>query len=305
MRKKEFVELCEASGAYVKDKLVMSIINYEKDFFSLEPEDWISIFKSYGKMHKSGISEIKREMTKVYMYSISKGLTIYNPFDSAILSVENISSQISSLMYVSQKQLSQAVEALNESLIGSCISQLIYEGAKSYLDIYNLNIEDIDYVNSNISFGNYVIRASEKLMKYIKEYDENDLYVSAHATNKTGYREFKMERVRDNSFVKIIKYETIKDEYDTFCRSCTYLFRKIGFSKQQVYNSGFFNFLYKKCDYSVNELTKLLIQEQTPYTKDKLENYANEYGVVKSSENIRFFIKEYLKSFTFQMNAIE
>lgn len=303
MSKDELIALCDESGAKIKLKMIDLISRMHKDIFLMEPDDWIKVFKLYGKMQKTYISEVKRELTVLYLYSIRTGKTTYNPFDSEELSVNNIAYQLNSDIYVSQKQIDSAISGLNDSLIGGCIIQLIYEGAKSYDDIYDLNIEDINFEKNTIHFKEYVVNASKKLMEYVKQYIENDNYVSVHSNNKTGERNFTMKKVRPDSFVKIVKYKTTKNEHTAFLNSCTHIFSQIEFQKQHVYNSGFLNFLYKSCDYSVEELSKLFNYEES-ITPNLLESYAEKYGVNRVGSDIRYLLRDYYNSFMIQMRAI-
>jgi hypothetical protein len=307
MNKKELLELCEASGATLKNKMIDMICEYGKDIFSMDTSDWMNIFKSYGSMQRIYIIENRRELSNLYIHGINTGKTVYNPFDSKKLSTDRISIQLNSNLYVSQKQINSAIWGLNESLISGCMVQLIYEGARSYLDIFNLNIEDIDYEHSTIDFKDYTVKASSFLIKYIKQYDENWYYQSTTTTNEDGNREFPLERVRNNSFIKIVRYKTTKDEYKAFINSCSRLFKLIGYSKQQVYNSGLLNFIYRKCDFSITKLSYLLEVEKydlAPGVTEELKGYAVEYGFSSSTINIRHHLKDYYNSFMLQESAI-
>lgn len=307
MNKKELLELCEASGATLKKKMIDMICEYGKDIFSMDTFDWINIFKNYGSMQRIYIIENRRELSYLYLYGINTGKTTYNPFDSMKLSTDRISIQLNSDLYVSQNQIKSAISDLNESLISGCMVQLIYEGARSYLDIFNLSIEDIDYEHSTIDFKEYSVKASSLLMNYIKQYDENWYYQSSTTTNHDGNREFSLERVRNNSFVKIVRYKTTKDEYKTFMNSCSRLFKLIGYSKQQVYNSGLLNFIYRKCDFSITKLSQLLEWERYDLDSgvpEELKKYATEYGFLSNTINIRHHLKDYYNSFMLQKSAI-
>lgn len=307
MNKKELLELCAASGAKLKNTMINMIHEYNKDIYLMDTSDWIDIFKKFDKMQRIYIIEIRRELSKLYMYGINTGKATYNPFDSLELSTDNISVQINAKLYVSQNQINSATSTLNESLIAGCIVQLIYEGARSYLDIFNLNMEDIDYEHSIINFKDYSINASSILMKYIKQYDENYSYQSVSTVNQDGNREFTLERIRENSFAKIVRYKTTKDECKAFINSCSRFFKLIGYSKQQVYNSGLLNYIYRKCDFSTSILTQLLGGERYEFSieaTNKLKIYAEEYGFSSNSINIRHHLKDYYKSFMFQESAI-
>lgn len=309
MSKDELVALCDESGAKIKLKMIDLISRMYKDIFSMEPDDWIEVFKSYGKMQKTYISEVKRELTVLYLYSIRTGKTAYNPFDSEKLSVNNIAYQLNSDIYVSQNQIDSAISGLNDSLIGGCIIQLIYEGAKSYDDIYDLDIDDINFEKNTIQFNGYIINTSKKLMEYVRQYIDNVNYVSIHSRNKTGERNFTMEQVRPNSFVKIVKYKNTKNERTAFLNSCTHIFSQIEFQKQHVYNSGFLNFIYKNCDYSIEELSRLFNfkpnqKELIKSANEELEFYADKYGVYRVGNDIRYLLRDYYNSFVLQICAI-
>lgn len=307
MNKKELLELCDNSGAKLKDKVIDAICEYNKDIFIMEPDDWISVFKQY-KMQKGYISELRREISKIYKYAIMAEKVSYNPFDSLELTVDRISAQINAQIYISQIELDKAVRSLNDDLVGGCIPQMIYEGAKSYLDIFNLNIEDIDFKNAIIKYDGYFVNASPKLVSYLRAYIENTVYRVPHSTSKTEFREFKMENVRANSFVKIVAYGHSVNKYKNFMNSCTNILRQLGFTKQQLYSSGFLNFLYKKCDYSVEELESLVLgQKNSKSIKEKLDrlnNYADEYGFTGKTVSLRYYMKDYCVSFILQTCAI-
>lgn len=273
----------------------------------MTPDDWICILKDF-KIQTVAILEVRREVSKVYEYGILKSKTVYNPFMSPELSAENISAQINQFIYVSQEQLNDAVYNLSDDLIGGCISQLIYEGAKSYPDIFELDMTDIDFENSKINFKGYTVNASSKLMEFIRSYDENDVYVTKHYSSKSGARSFKLQRVRENSFAKTIVYS---DYYGntpgkkTFQNACTQLFMKLGYSCSQIYNSGLLNHIFKKCDYSFTELSVLFEDSSRPRSNKtpvgKLDEYAKEYGF--EGKNVRYYLKDYYASFMIQ-NAI-
>lgn len=308
MNKEKLLTLCKNSGAKLKNKVVDAICEYDKDIFSMEPDDWISIFKQY-KMQKSYLSEQRREISKIYVYAIATGKSTYNPFDSLELTVDNISEQINIQAYVSQKQLDKAIDNLSESLIGGCIAQMIYEGVRSYSDIFNLNIEDIDFKNSKINFDGYTVFASAKLMKYINDYIENNVYITISKRSKTGFRQFEMKNIRPNSFAKIIAYDESVDQYKNFLNSCTNIIKKINITKAQLYNSGFINFLYLKCDYSIKELELLIIGKKHSKSikdiLDRLRGYADEYGFSSGKTvNLRYYLKDYCNSFILQAYAI-
>lgn len=307
MNKKELLELCEASGATLKNKMIDMICEYGKDIFSMDTSDWMNIFKKFDKMQRIYIIENRRELSNLYMYGINTGKTVYNPFDSSRLSTDRISAEVNAWLYVSQEQINLDVSELNENLIAGCIIQLIYEGARSYLDIFNLNMQDIDYEHSIIDFKDYKINASNQLMKYIEQYDENYSYQSSTIVNNDGSREFELERVRENSFAKIVRYKTTKDECKAFINSCSRFFKLIGYTKQQVYNSGLLNFIYKKCDFSASKLSELLGSkdyEPTLENTKKLKMYATEYGFSSNTINIRHHLKDYYRSFMLQDRAI-
>ena len=105
MNKKELLELCEASGATLKNKMIDMICEYGKDIFSMDTSDWMNIFKSYGSMQRIYIIENRRELSNLYIHGINTGKTVYNPFDSKKLSTDRISIQLNSNLYVSQKQI--------------------------------------------------------------------------------------------------------------------------------------------------------------------------------------------------------
>lgn len=308
MNKKELLKLCEDSGAILKNKVIDAICEYGKYIFIMEPDDWIAIFKQY-KMQRSYLSEQRREISKIYMHAIAIGKTSYNPFDSLELTVDNISEQINMQVYVSQKQLDRAIDNLSENLIGGCIAQMVYEGVRSYSDIFYLNIEDIDFKNSKINFDGYTVFASAKLMKYINDYIENNVYITPSKRSVNGFRQFDMENVRPNSFAKIISYGDDTDQYKNFLNSCTNIIKKINITKAQLYNSGFINFLYLKCDYSISELELLILGKKNSKSikdiLDKLRGYADEYGFSSGKTvSLRYYLRDYCNSFTLQAYAI-
>lgn len=306
MEIEELSKICEASGAKLKKKMIYAICDYKKDICDMTPGDWIAILKGF-KMQMSYISEIRREMTKIYEHVINTGKAVYNPFMDPELSAENISAQINQFIYVSQERLNRSVDKLSDNLIGGCISQLIYEGAKSYTDIFELDMSDIDFANSKINFKGYTVNASTKLINYIKKYDENEVYIAKHYRNESG-RSFKAKRVRENSFAKIISYSefsgnmAVTDPSKTFQNACTQIFMKLGYSSSQIYNSGVLNYIYSQCDYSLAELASLFESNsrskhiKTPI--EKIEQYAREYGMDK--KNARYYLKDYYTSFMLQ-----
>lgn len=303
----ELSKICDESGAKLKNKMIVAISNYKKDIFNMTTDDWICLLKDF-KIQTVAILEIKREVSKIYEYGIGNGYTVYNPFLSPELSAENISAQINQFIYVSQKQLSLKVEKLSDNLVGGCISQLIYEGAKSYTDVYELDMNNIDFANSRINFNGYTVNASTKLMDYIRRYNENEVYITRHYATKSGEKSYKLRRVRDNSFAKIISYsdfsenEQIEISMKSFKNSCTQIFMKLGFSSSQIYNSGMLNYIFKKCDYSLTELSILFEDNSRPRgiksPVEKLDEYAREYGF--AGKNIRYYLKDYYTSFMLQ-----
>lgn len=291
--------ICEESGAKLKKRMITAISQYGKDIYKMSTDDWINVLKGF-KLQTVSILEVRREVSKIYEHGIYNHKTVYNPFLSPELSAENISAQINQFIYVSQEQLNDAVYNLSDELIGGCISQLIYEGAKSYPDIFELNMDDIDFDNSIINFKSYAVRASSKLMEYIRNYDENDVYITNHYSSKSGEKSFKLLRVRENSFVKAIVYSNnseITDAKKAFQNSCSQIFMKLGYSSPQIYNSGLINFILRKCDYSVNELSYLFKDKYGEATK-RLDEYAREYGFKRSSVN--YYLKDYYTSFMMQ-----
>ena len=312
MRLEELSDICQKSGAKLKKKMMVAICNYKKDIYTMTTEDWICILKDF-KMQMSYISEIRREMTKIYEHEINIGKTVYNPFMSPELSTDNISAQINQFIYVSQEQLDRAVDNLSDSLIGGCISQFMYEGTKSYLDIFNLDMNDIDFKTHKINFKNYSIYGSVKLMNYIKQYDKNEVYVSKHPKSKSGDRTFKLSRVRKNSFAKVIEYSNytsntfVSDMAKAFQNSCAQIFMKLGYSNSQIYNSGALNYVLRKCDYSLRELSYLFKDNSRPRGEDtpaeKLNKYVREYGI--EGRNARYYLKDYYTSYMIQNAPFE
>lgn len=293
----ELSKICDESGAKLKKKVIVAISEYGKDIYNLTPDDWISVLKGF-KLQTVSILELRREAIKIYEHGIYNHMTVYNPFLSPELSTENISAQINQFIYVSQEQLNDAVYNLSDDLIGGCISQLIYEGARSYPDIFELNMDDIDFSNNKINFNGYIINASQKLMEYVRSYDENDVYITNHYSSKSGEKSFKLQRVRENSFVKAIVYSNnsgLTDSKKAFQSSCTQIFMKLGYSCPQVYNSGLINFLFKKCDYSINRLSEMFADRTT---SKLLDEYAKEYGFVRPS--VKYYLKDYYNSFMIQ-----
>lgn len=308
----ELNKICHESGAKLKKKMIVAICNYEKDIYDMSTDDWINILKGF-KMQMVYISEVRREMTKIYEHEISVGKTVYNPFLDPELSAENISAQINQFIYVSQKQLDNSIGNLNDDLIGGCIAQLIYEGAKTYTDIIELDMSDIDFENSKINFKKYSITASPKLINYVRQYDENNVYVAKHYKNESGNRSFKLSRVRENSFAKIIVYydksgkSISSDITKTFQNSCSQIFMKLGYSSSQIYNSGALNYIFRRCDYSFDELTSLFKSNSRPRSMmspvEKLDEYAKEYGL--DGKNARYYLKDYYNSFMLQNAPFE
>ena len=295
----ELSKICDASGAKLKKKVIFAISKYGKDIYNMTPDDWISVLKGF-KLQTVSILELRREAIKIYEYGIYNHMTAYNPFLSPELTTENISAQINQFIYVSQEQLNDAVYNLSDDLIGGCISQLIYEGARSYPDILDLDMDDINFNNSIIKFNGYTVRASSKLMEYIRNYDENDVYVTNHYSSKSGDKSFKLQRVRANSFAKVIVYSNnsgTTDSKKTFQNACTQIFMKLGYSCPQIYNSGLINFLFKKCDYSVNKLSEMFTEKYGDGSK-VLDEYAKEYGFVRPS--VKYYLKDYYNSFILQ-----
>lgn len=307
MNLEELSKICDESGAKLKNKMVMAISKYGKHIYEMNPDDWIALLKGF-KIQTSSILEIRREAIKIYEYGIWNKKTVYNPFLTPELSVDNISAQLNQFIYVSQEQLDRAIGNLSDDVVAGCIIQMMYEGAKTFLDIFELDMDNIDFENSIIKFNGYTINASEKLMGYIKDYNENDVYITRHYNSKTGKRSFKLKRVRENSFVKIIEYSDYtgdmlsSGDIKTFRNSCTQFFMKLGYSSSQIYNSGMINYILKKCDYSLDEFSLLFKDgskqkfQMTP--SKRLAEYAKEYGF--KSKNIRYYLKDYYNSFMLQ-----
>lgn len=306
MKLEELNKLCELSEAKLANRVSSAICKYNKDIFIMEPEDWINIFKQFN-MQKVTIQKTRAELYKIYDYAKNNGIVMYNPFDSLELSVNNISSAINQNIYVSQETLNGWISKLDDDLISGCMTQLIYEGAKSYSDIFNLQLNDIDFENCIIRFDEYCVYASSKLMQYIKDYIKNDEYVTGHHSSKTGTRSYPVKRVREGGFVKIIMFDNNKsrDDYKTFTNSMSNILMRLGVTKAQLYNSGFLNFIYRKSDFSLTELGKLINTEYTKdsmkYAREKLNEYAEEYGFISETVNIRYLLKDYYNSFLYQL----
>lgn len=296
MKEEELLELCEKAKVKLTKSMVSAICNYPKDFLEMEVDDWLNIFKKF-KMQSARIGQVRGSVFRIYEHLINSGETVYNPFYKPQLSTESISAQNSVDLYVSQDQLTHAVNNLSDGLVGGCIAQLIYEGVKSFNDIFYLCMDDIDFEKSIINLDGYTVNMSHKLCEYVKDYVENDVYVTRHSRDASKERTFKMQKVRENGFAKMIMYSggvPSDDKEKSFANSCTQIFMKLGFTNSQVYNSGLLNFILKKCDYSLEKF-KALFNDTEKNVSGLLDDYAREYGVDRAG--MRYYLKGHYQSY--------
>ena len=304
MDREELERLCEDNDVRIKKKLIdlMSVV----DLFNMTPEDWLDEFAEFGKINKSTIADNRMMISKVYDLLVISGKIKYNPFYSPLLKVDYISNFINRDLYVSPEEIDSALNDATDIIVYECIIKLIYEGVKTVSDLYGIMLDDIDFKNKKIYFANYSINISNELADVISDYIGKSEYITNNNQGKPE-RAFKLENAYEGSLVKIIPHPNTTDKKKSFTNMCSRIFKSIGYNASQIYNSGFIYFLYKKCDFSIEELSKLFEKYDSPtLTKlyfDKLEGYAVEYGISRDAVFIKYSYYDYYKCLADRLSA--
>ena len=302
MERLDIEELCKKHNIKIKSKQ-LNVIN-GKNFLNITVDEWKEIYKKRGNMQRSSLEIDMKIYSDLYEVCKAEGYASYSPFDSIELSSENLFYYINEGIYISPKDLDDALSFIKNEDYWNCIIGLLYEGATDKNEIYNLTNDRIDLINGKIYFDSHTLEMSKRLKSAILLYNELKIYERTnisgrHKTEKTI--EYKLYNAHPEGFVKVCKNPKTNDEYTQFINMLTNTLMNIGFTKSRLYFSGLVNYIYRKCDYSADLLEQLFFEDNrsNPKNTSKIEIWAKEYGLKsKDLVSLRYrygiFVRDFL-----------
>lgn len=266
---------------------------WNKDLFILDASEMKSFLVDEVLVRSKSLKylqDIRQALSQFFQWSKDNGIIAYNVLEEEECSYEVFMEYMLSKMDITvfyEDDIIKMEESIkiNKPLFKMLI-RLHYEGIERTVDILNIRLSDIDFVEKSIKYGDNKIKISDGLAKSIQEYlkitsyEYYDRWGNLLERKLYQFENHLIKSPDDNcdegaynqNMKKIIKYY-----FNAISNMC-----KFNVSQKDLFASGFVNYVKMQCDeegknnlYLVNIFricSKVRFQ-------NKITNFAKEYGM--------------------------
>lgn len=287
--KKLIVDFCkESEYTAVRSKRYIKPCVYEKDLFDINPETLLTaafeLCGSSKNLHY--LREMRLFLRNFFQWAVKKGFTDFNPFDMFELlsfdcmKIEFINRINIKFIYFEDIDdicnMIEFVDTQHKALTKFVISAL-YDGIKNTKHFVLIKHDDIDFQNNTLKLYEHKLILSDRTIKYLKEYLNEDRGVMFENRLIKCIREGQSEETYESSVHTLIRSQFKKIKKYLLENGIDY-----PVTAETISKSGFITFVRKNVE-SDAELCRLFKLNEGIRNSVRLSDIAYNFGFPKNS----------------------